>query len=173
MSAIVWFSGISALNLVDQVPHGQYEEIACNRFDEWRTVKHLVAYDRQMVESIECQPQYQYHTQAKWRKDAWHAIKWNKQTTPISDSGTLAVELARQQGHQTIYIIGCDWQSTDVSLQQHHYEFRGHTPAKFTNQHQWLDHQQDLVWVHLVKQPFMQRFMHHTDFLAMAESTRH
>ena len=173
MSAIVWFSGISALNLCDVMPYGKYEEVGCNRFDEWRAVQHLVAYDRQMVQRIQCKPHVQYHTQAKWRQDPWHAIKWNKHSRPISDSGTLAVELARQQGHKTIYIIGADWGVTDTSLQQHHYEFRGHTPPKFTNQHEWLKRQEDLVWVHLVKQPFMHHYLSHSDFLDLATSTFH
>ena len=173
MSAIVWFSGISALNLVDSVPYGVWEEYGCNHFDEYRSVDHLVSYDRQMVHNRQLKPNITYWTQPKWRSAGWRSHRWNKDKVHISDSGTLAVETALQH-HDQVYVIGADWGVTDVSLQDHHYAFRGWSPPKFIKQHEWLlDRGDKVTWVHLERQPWMVSYLNHSDFLDLATSTRH
>lgn len=173
MSAIVWFSGISALNLIDAVPYCRFEEYAANHFDEYRAVDNIVAYDRQIIAQIDCKPHIQYHTQPKWAQSPWRSMEWNKDQVAISDSGTLAVEVALSK-HQEVYIIGCDWNSTDISLQDHHYKFRGWSPPKFVKQHTWLEQRGHRVtWVHLKRQAWMTNFLSHSDFLDLVTSTRH
>ena len=173
MSAIVWFSGPSAINLVDVVPYGVYEEYATNHFDEFRSVDHICAYDNQIVSRIEPKPHCQYHTQVKWSKPPWQALRWNPHEVAISDSGTLAIEVALATHHE-VFVIGTDWGVTDVSVQDHHYEFRGWSPPKFIKQHEWLKQRgNSVIWVHLVKQPWMTHYMSHSDFLDLATSTRH
>ena len=173
MSAVVWFSGISSMNLVDVMPYTWAEEYACNHFDEFRSVDHIVAYDRQIINQITTKPHIQYHTQPKWSKAPWSAQHWHKDQVAISDSGTLAVEVALSQ-HDQVYVIGTDWGITDVSVQDHHYEFRGWSPPKFIKQHEWLKQRgNSVIWVHLVKQPWMTHYMSHSDFLDLATSTRH
>ena len=173
MSALIWFSGPSAINLVDVVPYGIYEEYATNHFDEFRSVDHICAYDNQIVRRIECKPHIKYHTQVKWSKHPWQPHRWRAGEVAISDSGTLAVEVALVK-HQEVFVIGADWGVTDVSIQDHHYGFRGWSPPKFVKQHQWLKQRGDSVtWVHLVQQPWMQNFLSHSDFLDLATSSRH
>lgn len=173
MSALVWFSGISAVNLVDVIPYDSFEEYACNHFDEFRSVQHLVSYDRQMVANRQLKQDITYWTQPKWKCHGWQAVTWNRHTCAISDSGTLAIEAALQQ-HQHVYVIGCDWSVTDQSMQDHHYTFRGYSPPKFTKQLPWIQQRSSYItWVHLIKQPWMLNWMHHSDFLDLATSSRH
>ena len=173
MSALIWFSGPSALNLVDSVPYGLYEEYGTNYFDEFRSVDHLVSYDRQMVHNRTLNPTITYWTTTKWSREGWRSIRWNKDQVHISDSGTLAVEVALQHHHQ-VYVIGADWGITDVSVQDHHYTFRGWSPPKFVKQQPWLAQRgSSVTWVHLVQQPWMTHYMSHSDFLDLATSTRH
>ena len=67
MQSIVWFSGPSAMNLIDVIPYDRYVEIGCNHFDQYRSVQHLVAYDRQVIQNYgEQNDQCEYWTQPKW-----------------------------------------------------------------------------------------------------------
>ena len=142
-------------------------------FDEWRAVDNIVAYDLQIIKRIDPKPHIQYHTQVKWSKHPWRGVRWNPGEVDISDSGTLAVEVALSK-HQEVFVIGADWGVTDQSIQDHHYEFRGWRPPKFVKQHKWLEQRgSSVTWVHLVRQPWMTRYLTHSDFLDLATSTRH
>ena len=172
MQAVVWFSGISAVNLVDQVPHGRWTEYGCNWFEEWRQVDHICAYDRQIVAQISTRTHAQLWTQTKWAVQPWQGFTLQREWA-VSDSGTMACELALQQ-HDSIYVIGCDWGVTDQSIQDHHYEFRGYQPPKFVKQHAWLRrHAARITWVHIHAQPWMQRYLHYSDFLDLCRSSLH
>ena len=153
MQSIVWFSGPSAMNLIDVIPYDRYVEIGCNHFDQYRSVQHLVAYDRQVIQNYgEQNDQCEYWTQPKWsQQPLWKSIK-KKNSQHIGDSGQLAVALSLQLGASHTYIIGCDWQITDASIQ---------------------DIGQDITWVHLERRPWMQNYLHHSDFLDLATSSRH
>ena len=176
MQSIVWFSGPSAMNLIDVVPYDRYVEIGCNHFDQYRSVQHLVAYDRQVIQNYGEQNDHcEYWTQPKWsQQPLWKSIK-KKNSQHIGDSGQLAVALSLQLGASHTYIIGCDWQITDASIQDHWYSFRGYQPPKYSNiKDRWLqDIGQDITWVHLERRPWMQNYLHHSDFLDLATSSRH
>jgi len=166
MQSIVFFSGPSAINLVDVIPYGHFTEIGCNHFDDFRSVDHIVAYDRPMVQSIQPKPNCQYWTQGKWLRSGWHQV--THKNPHQGDSGQLAVALAQQLDSEKIYIIGCDWGVSDASIQQHHYAFRGWRPPKYTNiKDKWLSQldQSNIVWVHLERQAWMLNYQHHNDFL--------
>ena len=175
MQSIVWFSGPSAMNLIDVIPYGPYVEIGCNHFDEWRSVEHIVAYDRQILDQMDqLKPHITYWTQGKWLRSGWQQIP--KQHQHIGDSGQLAVQLSHQLGASHTYIIGCDWSVTDASVQDHWYTFRDFKPGKYSNiKDKWLSclDQSQITWVHLEQQPWMRNYMHHSDFLDLATSSRH
>lgn len=177
MSAIVWFSGVSGTNLWDVVPHHHHVEYACNHFNEFRSVDHIIAYDRQIIAQTQPDASIEYWTQPKWASQTWQAVPHHTPTTQISDSGQLAIHLAHTHDHHTIYVIGCDWGVTDRSVQDQFYGFRGWQPPKYTpTKQRWLDTCQyvnKIVWVHLERQPFMRRFLHHDDFLDLITSSHH
>lgn len=178
MQSIVWFSGPSAINLIDVVPYGRYVEIGCNHFQEMRSVQHTVAYDRQIIDQFDhLDENCEYWTHARWSKPPlWKRIHKQKYDSHIGDSGQLAVQLSQQLGMSHTYIIGCDWGVTDISIQDHRYTFRGYQPPKYTNvKDKWLSRldQSAVTWVHLEPQPWMHNFLHHSDFLDLATSSRH
>lgn len=176
MQSIVWWSGPSAVNLVDVMPYCVYEEYGCNFFQELRSIDHAVCYDLPVMDLIEQTPSVTYWCRPKAARPNWRPVPHPYQHCHVSDSGTLAVELALARNPEHCWIIGCDWGNTNVSIQDHHYAFRGYQPPKYTNiKDKWLselDHTR-VTWVHLQRQPWMTSFIHQRDFLDFSTSLRH
>lgn len=176
MQCVVWWSGVSAVNLIDVLPYNRFTEIGCNFIEQFRSVQHVVAYDKLVIDRLERTANCTYHTQIKWSKNPeWMPIRYQYLKSYIHDSGTLAVELASQISDQPIYIVGADWDQNNISLQDPYYTFRDFKPPKMpTQKANWLKVMgEKIVWVHLERQPWMRHYMHHSDFLDLAMSTFH
>ena len=176
MQSIVWFSGPSAFNLIDVLPTDRYEEFGCNHFNDFRSLHHVIAYDKPIIDAITPTPMSTHWCRDKFLRDGWHKMPFSTEHSRCNDSGTMAVELALHVNASHCWIIGCDWGVTDVSIQDHHYSFRGYQPPKFTpNKNKWLqtlDHSR-VTWVHLERQPWMQSYINHSDFLDLSLSISH
>ena len=177
MQCVVWWSGVSAINLIDVLPHNRFTEIGCNFIEQFRSVQHVVAYDKQVVDRLPRTDHCTYHTQIKWcNRPNWMPIRHTYWKSYIHDSGTLAVQLASHLSDQPCYVIGADWDHARTSIQDHHYEeFRGYQPPKLVKQKQnWLEvWSERVIWVHVERQPWMRHYINHSDFLALAMSTFH
>jgi len=176
MQSIVWFSGPSAMNLVDVVPYGKYTELGCNFMYQYRSVDHAVCYDHQVIIRMPDDVRCERWCRHQYARSHWHTVIRPYSNQHISDSGTLAVEVSQRLGATHTWIIGCDWGVSDASIQNDSYQFRGYQPAKYSPiKDKWLaqlDHAR-VTWVHLERQPWMQSYINHSDFLDSAMSDFH
>lgn len=152
---MIWWSGPSVMESITKLPRFN-TEIGCNHIEQWRSVDTVVAYDRPIVAQLNQQaltPGVDYYTQAVWKTAGWRSLtNIDKHYNQIHCSGTLAVEVALRQGHTDLLISGADWDNTNDSLQQAHYEFRGHRPNKMPERKRaWLVRAStrcSITWVH-------------------------
>ena len=170
--AIIWWSGPSSQNLIHTLPK-RYFEIGCNHIRSYRPVDCVVAYDRQIVNQLREQGLDQsvsYYTQPVWAGTDFNHFAFDKHYRQVHCSGTLAVEVALYLGHRYLHIIGADWHLTNDSIQQSHYEFRGHKPHKNADRkRQWLTHIQsrcEIQWIHPERAAWMVNYSSPKNFLA-------
>ena len=122
---IVWFNGPSVRQFL-QVPR-QDLEIGCNFIERLRSVDHVCAYDRQVIDRLQVAPPTKYWTRPAIKNTGWE--------TPDSklrafDSGTLGLVLAHALGLDHVYVLGCDWHTTNESVFDAVYDWRNYQPAK-------------------------------------------
>jgi len=152
---MIWWSGPSVAESIRKLPKFR-TEIGCNHIETYRPVDTVVAYDRPIVTQLNKQgltPGVGYYTQSVWSTTGWrHIPHIDKHYNQIHCSGTLAVEVAIRLGHTNLLVAGADWDNTNDSLQQAHYEFRGHKPNKMPERKRaWLvrvSTRCSITWVH-------------------------
>jgi hypothetical protein len=129
MTAVVWFNGPSQKKLIYTLPP-QTLEVGCNFIERYRPVHHVCAYDIPIVQKISMTTGVQYHTRPDATRAGWNIIR--DHTLASTNSGCLAVYVALQNTKGPVYIIGCDWGTTDTSTQDELYG-KGYTTRKYTN----------------------------------------
>ena len=151
---IVWWNGPSRTQF-DHIPRQQLE-VGCNFIAKHRTVDHVCAYDRQVIDLIQPQPNTQYWTRRNYAQGVWQLTPaplrlatWKNQAGFCS--GTLALAVALNHGAEHIHIIGMDWQETNASVYDKEYTWRGYTPTKHSNDKlKFLRHVSEQVQVTIV-----------------------
>ena len=113
---IVWFNGPSS-EALHWIPP-QELEIGCNFIQKDRSVHHVCAYDRPVMERISPKPSTQCWTRPAMRSPGWCVLHSAKE---YFCSGTMAVGLARELALRDVYVIGCDWDRNNISIYDHLY----------------------------------------------------
>lgn len=139
-TATVWFNGPSVRQFLD-MPR-QPMEIGCNFIEQHRSVDHVCAYDRPVIERLTKRgltDHVSYWTRTLHRRDPWKTVEskitygeWRHHTGFCS--GTLALALALQLGCERINLLGLDWQATNQSIFDKQYEWRAFPPTKHNRQ---------------------------------------
>lgn len=128
MRALIWFNGPSARKYHSVIPP-QPLEIGCNHILRDRSVHHVCCYDWQMKSQIEMREGVEYWCRNGHRDDQWREVTYPMAEQP-TQSGTMAVLLARNLGATSIVICGCDWGISTESC----YDYGTRTSArKYTN----------------------------------------
>lgn len=136
-TATVWFNGPSVRQFLD-IPR-QPLEIGCNFIEQHRSVDHVCAYDRPVIDRLTkrgLDQRVRYWTRRHYTTEHFKLV-------PIDDfgfrhgagfdSGTLALSLALTLGCTEITLLGFDWHLTNDSIYDHRYTWRnGQRPVKFT-----------------------------------------
>lgn len=117
---IVWFNGPSAAEFYHIPPQSQ--EIGCNFIEQRRRVDHVCAYDGEVVNRLP-----QGHTRKSMGRPGWQAVMSD---ISYQCSGTMALVLAVELGWDHLYLVGCDWEITDISVFDQLYTWRPNTPRK-------------------------------------------
>lgn len=123
-TAVVWFNGPSARDLHHIA--AQHREIGCNYIQTHRSVHHVCAYDRPVMERIALLPPTQYWTRPAMQRPGWRILHSPKE---YFCSGTMAIGLARELGYRDVFVVGCDWDQNDISIYDHIYQ-RPRPPRK-------------------------------------------
>lgn len=115
--AIVWFNGPSSQALHHIQP--QHREIGCNYIQTHRSVHHVCAYDRPVIQRIDLVKPTQYWTRPAMQQAGWRILHSPKE---YFCSGTMAIGLARELAYTDVYVIGCDWDQNNISIYDHIYQ---------------------------------------------------
>jgi hypothetical protein len=123
---IIWFNGPSRQRLIDKFQL-QPTEIGCNFIRQDRAVQHVCVFDRSLWPKITHEQSVRYYTNIAWAKSPWDSAQhgW----AHASNSGTLAVVVARRLSVEPIYIIGCDWGLNQESV----YDYQKTSQRKYSN----------------------------------------
>lgn len=128
---LVWFNGPSSIDLHQSIPL-QSNEIGCNYIQQHRPVNHVVVFDRALRSTMEIDPTVTYHgCNGQKQLPHWQEVCYTTLDQP-NNSGLLAVRLAMNLQFCTIYILGCDWGTSNQSIFDHRYNKLQHID-KMTN----------------------------------------
>ena len=117
---LVWFNGPSSLDLHKSIPP-QTQEIGCNYIRQHRPVNHVVVFDTVLRPNINIDPGVTYYgCNGHKQLPHWQEVLYTTLDQP-HNSGLLAVRLAMKLLFETIYILGCDWGSSNQSIFDNRY----------------------------------------------------
>lgn len=115
---IIWFNGPSGVELMASLPRQPFE-IGCNLIQNNRDVDVVCAYDVDTVSKIEIKPNTEYYTREEAAHSKWNII--NDHIIKSTNSGLLACYVAKIKKQFPIYILGCDWGLTKISIFEKEY----------------------------------------------------
>lgn len=115
---LVFFNGPSVTQFYT-LPR-KITEIGCNFIQQHRSVDHVCCFDHQMKSKITPTPPTLYYCRNGQRGGGWGEVTWSSHET-IQNSGMMAIRLAINLRFQRIWVLGCDWQTTTLSVYDHLY----------------------------------------------------
>jgi len=169
---LVFFNGPSVTQF-HQLPK-RFTEIGCNFIQRHRAVDHVCCFDHQMKPQVSVTPPAIYYCRNGHRGGGWGEVVWSSHES-VQNSGMMAVRLAIHLRFQRIWVLGCDWGSTTISIYDDIYHGDKALPRapgrrKFTNgalrqMEEWMT-KRGVQIVSDRQEPFRLPVVSVTDFLA-------
>ena len=112
-SCLVFFNGPSVTQFYT-LPR-KITEIGCNFIQQHRPMDHVCCFDHQMKTKITLTPPALYYCRNGHRGGGWGEVTWSSHET-IQNSGMMAIRLAITLRFKRIWVLGCDWGTTTLSV---------------------------------------------------------